>query len=181
MTILPVLLSFYLLYWFAVTTETMLGQLIRLVIPSDLYWPGIGLVVGLIVVFLVGLMMRAYIVQRLFAQSEKILYRMPLIKTVYRAFRDFFNFFSSSNKKEYDQVVSVRIGETQMEVIGLVTQPVTEKLPQGFQSDDRVLVYIPMSYMIGGYTVFVPRSALRPINMSMDEAMRFTLTAGVTK
>jgi uncharacterized membrane protein len=37
-----------------------------------------------------------------------------------------------------------------------------------------------MSYMIGGFAVLMPRSALRPLNMSMDEAMRFILTAGVT-
>jgi len=28
--------------------------------------------------------------------------------------------------------------------------------------------------------VLMPRSAVRPLNMNMEEAMRFTLTAGVT-
>jgi len=42
-----------------------------------------------------------------------------------------------------------------------------------------VLVYLPMSYMIGGYTVLVPRSLVRPVSMSMEDALRFTLTAGV--
>jgi len=37
-----------------------------------------------------------------------------------------------------------------------------------------------LSYMIGGYAVLMPRSAVRPLNMSMEEAMRFALTAGVT-
>jgi uncharacterized membrane protein len=37
-----------------------------------------------------------------------------------------------------------------------------------------------MSYMIGGYTVLMPRRAVQPLDMSMEEAMRFTLTAGVT-
>ncbi|MDH5470579.1 MAG: hypothetical protein OEX75_08300, partial [Gammaproteobacteria bacterium] len=45
---------------------------------------------------------------------------------------------------------------------------------------DNVLVYLPLSYMIGGYAVLMPRSAIRPVDMSMEEAMRFTLTAGVT-
>jgi uncharacterized membrane protein len=34
--------------------------------------------------------------------------------------------------------------------------------------------------MIGGYAVLVPRSSLQPLEMSMEEAMRFALTAGVT-
>ncbi len=37
-----------------------------------------------------------------------------------------------------------------------------------------------MSYMIGGFTLFVPKEHVRPINMSMEEAMRFALTAGIT-
>ena len=45
---------------------------------------------------------------------------------------------------------------------------------------DSVLVYLPMSYMVGGYTVLIPRSELRPLKMSMEEAMRFVLTAGIT-
>jgi uncharacterized membrane protein len=36
-----------------------------------------------------------------------------------------------------------------------------------------------MSHMIGGYLV-VPLSAIRPIGMSLEEALRFTLTAGIT-
>lgn len=180
-TILPVLLSFYLLYWFAVTAETMLGSMIRLMIPEKFYWPGMGLVVGLVVIFLIGLMMHAYIVQRLFAKGEKILYRMPLIKSLYRAIRDFFDYFSPTKEKEFNQVVSVHIGDTGMQVIGFVTQSVAENLPEDFRGEDSVLVYIPLSYMIGGYSVLMPRSAVRPLSMTMDDAMRFTLTAGVTK
>jgi uncharacterized membrane protein len=43
-----------------------------------------------------------------------------------------------------------------------------------------LLVYLPMSYMIGGYTMLVPREKTRPCQMSMEEAMRFALTAGIT-
>jgi uncharacterized membrane protein len=37
-----------------------------------------------------------------------------------------------------------------------------------------------MSYNIGGYVVLMPRSAVRPLNISLEDAMRFVLTAGVT-
>jgi uncharacterized membrane protein len=67
-----------------------------------------------------------------------------------------------------------------MKVIGFVTQAVPERLPEGFHGEDSILVYLPLSYMIGGYAVLVPRSAILPLDMNMEEAMRFTLTAGVT-
>ena len=99
---------------------------------------------------------------------------------MYRAIRDFFDYFSPTSKKEFEQVVAVSIGNTGMQVIGFVTQANPQHLPEDFREQDNILVYMPLSYMIGGYAVLMPRSAVRPLNMSMEEAMRFTLTAGVT-
>ena len=97
-TILPVALTLYLLYWLVVSAETALGNVIRLVLPEDLYWPGMGTIAGLLVVFLVGVLMHAYVVQRLFAWGEQVLYHVPVIKIVYRSIRDFLDYFSPSQK-----------------------------------------------------------------------------------
>ena len=179
-TLLPVVLTLYLLYWFAAAAESLLGGVIRLVLPQGMYWPGMGVIAGLVVMFTVGLLMHAYVVRRLFAIGEQFFYHVPLVKTVYRAIRDFFNYFSPTTKKEFEQVVSVSIGDTGMQIIGFVTQVLPERLPEGFREEDGILVYLPLSYMIGGFAVLIPRSAVRPVEMSMEEAMRFTLTAGVT-
>jgi uncharacterized membrane protein len=179
---LPVILTLYLLYWFAVSTEAVLGDLIRLWLPENLYRPGMGVVTGpgLAAAFAVGLLMHAYVVQRLFAMGERLLYKTPMVKSIYPALRDFLNYFSPDTKREFDQVVAVTLGDTGMQVIGFVTQANPEKLPEDFREEDSVLVYLPLSYMIGGYAVLMPRSAIRPVDMNMEEAMRFTLTAGVT-
>ncbi len=179
-TILPVVLTLYLLYWLAVSAESLLGRVIRLILPEQLYWPGMGVFAGLAVVFVVGLLMHAYVVQRLFAKGEQILYHVPLIKSIYRSIRDFFEYFSPNRQKEFGQVVAVRFGDTGMQLIGFVTQALPENMPEDFREKDSVLVYLPLSYMIGGYAVLVPCSAVRPLDMNMEEAMRFTLTAGVT-
>ena len=149
-------------------------------LPDYLYWPGMGVIAGLAVVFAVGLLMHAYVVQRLFAKGEQVLYHLPLIKTIYRSIRDFLEYFSPTRKKEFEQVVAIRFGDSGMQVIGFVTQVLPENMPEDFREKDSILVYLPLSYMIGGYAVLVPRSAVRPLDMNMEEAMRFTLTAGVT-
>lgn len=179
-TVLPVVLTLYLLYWFAVSAESILGELIQTVLPEHWYWPGMGLTAGLLAVFITGLLMNAYLVRSLFSKGEQLFYHMPLIKSVYRSIRDLFDYFSPTTKKEFEQVVALTIGDTNMQVIGFVTQAVPEKIPESFREDDCVLVYLPLSYMIGGYAVLVPRSMIRPLDMKIEEAMRFTLTAGVT-
>jgi uncharacterized membrane protein len=67
-----------------------------------------------------------------------------------------------------------------MKVIGFVSQAIPERLPEEIREEDSILVYLPLSYMIGGYAVLMPRSAVCPLDMNMEEAMRFTLSAGVT-
>jgi len=176
-TLLPVVLTIYLLYWLAISSEELMGNLLHYLLPESFYFPGLGMLVGLVGVFFVGLLMNAYLVRKLFSLGEQVLYRLPLIKSIYRAFRDFFDFFSP-NKEGLGQVVAVTFNG--MELIGFVTQDDPKRLPPSFRDRGCVLVYLPMSYMVGGYTLLVQESDLRPLQMSRDEAMRFVLTAGIT-
>ncbi len=176
-TLLPVILTIYLLYWLAVSSEEVMGTVLQWALPNAVYFPGLGMIAGLVVVFIVGLLMKAILIRQLFSFGEQILYRLPLIKTVYRAIRDLFDFFSPK-EENLGQVVAVTYNG--MEVIGFITQTNQQRLPESFREQDKVLVYIPMSYMIGGFTVFIPAEHVRPLNMSMEEAMRFALTAGIT-
>jgi len=176
-TLLPVVLTLYLLYWLAVSSEQVMGNALKLILPDTAYFPGLGMIAGLFLVFIVGLMMNAYMVRKIFALGEQLLYHLPLIKTIYRAFRDFFDFFSPK-KEQFGQVVAVTFNG--VELVGFVTQENPQNLPESFRERDSVLVYLPMSYMVGGYTILIPRSEVRLLNMSMEEAMRFVLTAGIT-
>ena len=176
-TILPVVLTVYLLYWLAVSSENMMRVTLEWVMPQATYFPGLGMIAGLAVMFVVGLLMKAILIRKVFDFGVQILYRLPFFKTVYRAIRDFFDFFSPK-KEGLGQVVTVTYNG--LEMIGFITQTDEQRLPESFRGQDKVLVYLPMSYMIGGFTLFIPRRDVRPLNMSMDEAMRFILTAGIT-
>ncbi len=175
-TMLPVILTFYLLYWLAVSAETLLRDLI----PNDIYFPGMGVAAALLAMFVVGMLMHSGPIRRLFKRGERVFYHLPLVKSIYAAFRDLMDYFSPARKKDFEQVVAVTLGDTGMRLVGFITQA-DEQLPEDFQGDDDVMVYLPMSYMIGGYAVLVPRSSVQPLNMSMEEAMRYVLTAGVTR
>ena len=179
-TLLPIILTFYLLYWFVLATESLLGKLIRTFVSDAFYIPGMGVAIGLLVTLVVGVLMQTIVARFVFARLEKVLYRLPVIKSVYLSIRDLLDYFSSEKDKDFEQVVSVSLGENGLQVVGLVTQADMRNLPNGFNQADSLLVYIPMSYGIGGFAVLVPRSATKPLNMTMEEAMRFALTAGVT-
>ena len=176
-TILPITITLYLIYWVISSAEKALSQVIMFLLPDYMYWPGMGFLAAIALIFTLGILMRLYVFKRLFKGAESLLYHLPVIKSIYGSMHDFFHYFTPGRETEFEQVVSVKL-DNGMEMIGLITLDSAEHLPTK-DDEDRVLVYLPMSYNIGGYPVIMPRRMLKPIDMSMEQAMRFVLTAGV--
>ncbi len=180
-TLLPVLLTLYILYWFAVTAERMLGGPLQWALPGWLYRPGLGIAMGIALVFAVGLVMELYVARRLVTLVEELLLRVPVVKTLYAAIKDFAGFISDSSKqKALSQVVRVRV-DGGMYLLGFVTREDFTGLPAQLGGEGMIAVYLPMSYQIGGYTVLLPRERVEPIPMSSEEALRFAVTAGMSR
>jgi len=176
--ILPLSLTVYAVYWLAVSAERLFSTLIKAVIPDSLYWPGLGLLTGLVVLYFVGLAVNAYVVSRALRLSDEVVARIPVVKTIYLAIRDFMRFFPSSGKgSDMQRVVLVPFGPGK--VIGFVTAEGGDMLRRPVDDGDTVAVYLPMSYMVGGYTVFLPRGQLEPTSLSVEEGMRIALMGGV--
>jgi uncharacterized membrane protein len=167
---LPVVLTLYLLVWVTLTIERVLDRVLHLVLPEAVFVPGLGLVLGLVLIFFVGLLMRTWAARNIFAWTERQMYRV----------RDFTTFLSRPQKQGPQQVVLVRLGDTDLRVMGFVTRDDLASLPPGMSDPGLILVYMPMSYQVGGYTALVPRASVQPVDMSFEEAMRFTLTAGLS-
>jgi uncharacterized membrane protein len=178
-TILPIGLTVYLIYWLGITTESLLSGPIRWFVPDEKYVPGMGLVAGFIVLFVVGLLVNAYVVRRSMHVLEGLVMRVPVVKTVYGALRDVTKLVNTSGKKsELERVVMVEFGAGR--VMGFVTQE-HATLPGVGTDEDLVAVYLPMSYQIGGYTVYLPKDRIEPTDLSVEAAMRIVLTGGLQR
>ncbi len=179
--VFPIAVTIYVLYWLGGTAESLLGRGLKMFISDSLYWPGMGLVAGIALVFAIGVLMNAWLFRKLVGCGERFLERIPLVKTLYGSVRDLMGFFSGSDKKAMRKAVMVTVGNGSLRFIGFITRENFHDLPAGIGGDDTVAVYLPMSYQIGGFTTMVPRSAVQPIDMSIEEAMRFAVTAGMSE
>ena len=176
-TALPLGLTVYLLYVFLSWSESLAMQVIRPFI-GGFYVPGMGLLLGITGIFLLGFLVSQRGVGKLLSLVELPFTNLPVVKSIYSSLKEFADYFSPQRSKSAQQmVVILRMPGQPLEVVGLVTRQRVDDLPAGFLQGDRVAVYLPMGYMIGGYTVFVPRDWIQPINMSVEEAMRSTLFA----
>jgi uncharacterized membrane protein len=175
-TIVPVGLTVYLLYIFLAWSESLAMWVIRPLV-GDVYLPGMGLVLGVLGIFLLGVVVSQPFMGRLLSLIEFPFTNLPVVKSIYSSLKSFADYFSPTHEQSPQQVVALRLPNHPLEIVGMVTRQSLADLPEGLLRGDRVAVYLPMGYMIGGYTVFVPREWITPIAMSVEEAMRQSLIA----
>jgi uncharacterized membrane protein len=150
-------------------------------IIGDFYVPGLGLMLGLAGIVLLGYLVSHKYIYKLLSLIELPFTNLPVVKSIYSSLKSFADYFAPHQKGDSQQAVTLRIPGYELEMVGLITRQTTHRLPDGFMQGDRVAVYLPMGYMIGGYTVFVPHSWLTPIDMPVEEVMRATLFAWMSK
>ncbi|MBW3567474.1 MAG: DUF502 domain-containing protein [Proteobacteria bacterium] len=176
--VLPLAVTVAILWWLLSGMERVLGQAVMWLIPNAWYIPGMGILLGLVIIFAIGLLARAWLFRKIFNVWDAAFSRIPLVKTVYGAVQDFMKFISGGAGKNFDRVVMVEVDGIRL--VGFVTCEDSLDLPNPLGDDDRIAVYFPMSYQIGGYTLFLPRSRVTPVDMGMETAMRFVVTAGLS-
>jgi uncharacterized membrane protein len=177
-TVLPVMVTLYLLWWLAAAGEALFGAALRTLLPTGWYVPGLGLLGLLVLVFMVGLMTEAWLVRSLVRMTEQALERIPLVKTVFGGVRDLAAFVTGGGQERLTRTVHVAIAPD-IGLIGFITRDDAQGLLPPGRAEDCVAVYLPMSYQVGGFTVLVPRERLTPLDMPAPEALRLILTAGV--
>lgn len=176
-TLLPLLVSLYALAWFLKLIENFARNGLLFFWPDALYIPGMGVAVMVLVIFAFGVVVERPYTRWTMRVLENSLNYIPLLKTVYLAIKDFTEFLQPTHKRKANQVVILRFPGLQVEIVGLLTREDFRDLPNGVTKSNRVAVYIPISYQLGGYTVFVPREYVTPIDMSVEQAMRSIVTA----
>lgn len=179
--VLPIVITLALVYWLVVSTEALLGGIVKVMLPDRYYTTGLGVLLGVGLVFVAGLTINVWLTRMLIGWAEALMERIPIIKSVYGAIRDLAEFLSGARSHQrFHKVVIVTLGQN-LRLIGFVTREDFSDQPAHIaETDDTVAVYLPMSYQIGGFTIFLPRSNVQPIDMTIEDAMRYTLTAGMS-
>jgi uncharacterized membrane protein len=178
--ILPIAITLVLLWWLGATAESVVGGRLRQIMPERLYFPGLGLITGIVLIFLFGVLLQAYVVQRLFGWIEDMIRRIPGVKTIHGIVRDLMDLFSGDLQQKFGEAVIVTLPGTDYRLVGFVTREDFTGLPDRLGPPGTIAVYLPMSYQIGGYTLMLPREQVEPLGIPMEDAMRYTLTAGIS-
>ncbi|MGS5085043.1 DUF502 domain-containing protein [Hydrogenophaga sp. A37] len=175
-TFLPLAITVYVLVLFVTWTEGTAMQMLRPFI-GDFYLPGLGIALGAALILALGFLVSQPVTGKLLSLIELPFTNLPVVKSIYSSLKNFADYFAP-HEQDAQQVVLLKMPGHELSTVGLVTRQSMKGLPKGLaELEDQVAVYLPMGYMIGGYTVFVPRSWTTPVDMTVEEAMRMALIA----
>lgn len=148
-------------------------------LPEQYYFPGLGILLALAALVLIGLLVETFVLKRLLSYGERLINMIPLVKSVYTSLRDFMTFVTNSASSDASKVVAVSMPDGS-KLIGLITAE--EQAASFFEDKDqkRVGVFFPMSYQMGGYTLYYERDKLEVLDIGVEEALRIILTGGMT-
>ncbi|MFW6189018.1 MAG: DUF502 domain-containing protein [Planctomycetota bacterium] len=148
-------------------------------IASDMNNYGFGLAVAVVLIYAVGLLAGSWLLRWPLERVEAMVERVPLVKSLYSAIKDLLQFLGGTETRRGKPCV-VDSEDGTYQLLGLITQDQPERfLPEG---EERIAVYVPMSYQIGGYTVYVPPQKVQHIEgMTVEELLKLCMTAGIGK
>jgi uncharacterized membrane protein len=145
-------------------------------IPTDI--PGLGLLILLVAITVLGYLGSSFIAQPIYTYANRLLDRIPLIKTIYTAITDLLSAFVGK-KKSFNRPVLVKMNrESDIEKLGFIT---ADDLKMLDIHSGKIAVYLPHSYNFSGNLYIVPVENVTPIKANTAEFMKFIVSGGVTE
>ena len=143
------------------------------------YMRMIGIVAAIVGVYFAGRLLGGFFGRRIYRKVEGVITTVPVFKQVYPHVKQVVDFLFSDEKQiKFSRVVLVEYPRKGIWTIGLLTGETMESIAR--KSGDAVTVFIPSSPVPAtGYTITVPRDDVVDLPISVEEAIRFTISGGV--
>jgi uncharacterized membrane protein len=184
LVLLPLFVSIYVLIWLAAGINGIFERILRTFSP-DLELPsGFGLFCGIAIIFIVGLTSEFFIAKSIRNAVQKLMERIPGIGAIFNALKSLADYLNPNNSAARGKTVVVHFpskeaSPNKFKIVGFMTQTSLSKMPKGINDDDMVTVFVPMSYQMGGFSIFVKKNQVEEIDMPFEKAMQGALTGWV--
>lgn len=141
--------------------------------------PGIGLIVVVFSFILVGWFAKNFLGRILIRFSEYIVHRVPVIRAVYKAIKQIFETIMTSQSKAFREVVLLEYPRKGVWSLGFVTGRTRGEV-QRTTEEETMSVFVPTTpNPTSGYLLFVPKKELYFLDMTVEEAAKLVVSAGI--
>ncbi len=183
----PVAITFYMAYKFIFWVDHMVNRMIppkineimAEKIPFTI--PGLGLIILIVALILVGMFAAGFLGKFFLRLGEWIVYKTPLISSVYSLLKQVFETFFSTKNQAFSKVVLLEYPRKGIWILGLVSSDtkgeVNERLNQ-----ELLNIFIPTTpNPTSGFLIFVPKKDTIELDMTVEEGLKFIISGGLVE
>ena len=181
----PVAITFYMAYKFIFWVDRLVNQVLPPqykfdnILPVTI--PGLGLVVALVVLTVVGMFAAGFMGRFFLKLGEWIVYKMPLISTVYSLLKQVFETFFSPKTQAFKKVVMLEYPRKGIWILGFVSADPKGEVKDAFE-EEMLTVFIPTTpNPTSGFLIFVPKKDTIEMDMTVEEGLKYIVTGGLTE
>jgi uncharacterized membrane protein len=175
----PIGITVYLTYIFLRFVDTRMAQIIPDAYFPETYLPGIGLLIAIVAFILIGWLAKNVLGRVLLRTSEYFVHRVPVIRQIYSAIKQVTETIMASRSRAFRDVVLFEYPRRESWSIGFVTNK-TEGEIQRLSGEDMVNIFVPTTpNPTSGYLLFVPAKDIYHLDMSVEEAIKLVVSAGI--
>ena len=141
--------------------------------------PGLGVVLAFVVLLSTGIVTANYFGQRLFRFWEAVLGRIPFVKSIYSSVKQVSDTLLSDTGNAFRKALLVQFPHEDSWTIAFLTGTPAPAVARHL-TEEYVSVYVPTTpNPTSGYFVMLPRSKVRDLDMSVEEALKYVVSMGV--
>ncbi len=141
--------------------------------------PGLGLLIVVVALILIGALTAGFVGRFFLRMSERVLARMPIIRSVYSAVKQILETVLAQQSNAFREAVLVEYPRRGIWAIAFITGR-TEGEIQSITKEEVINIFLPTTpNPTSGFLLFVPRKELIPLSMSVEEAIKMVISGGI--
>ena len=141
--------------------------------------PGLGVLLSFIILFATGVFAANFFGQRLIKMWERILGRIPFVKSIYSSVKQVSDTVLSDKGTAFRKALLVEFPRQGCWTIAFLTGTPADTVVDHL-AGEHVSVYVPTTpNPTGGYFVMLPKTSVRELDMSVDDALKYIISMGV--
>ena len=180
----PIIITIYVTWLVITFIDVKVANLLpeyldfRKALPFQI--PGLGLVIVIFVITLIGAITPGLIGRNLLKLGEMILFKTPVIRTVYSSIKQIMETVMSTNSKSFKEVVLVEYPRKDIWVIAFVTSSVQGELDNKIKKSDLVSIFVPTTpNPTSGFLLFAAKKDLIYLKMPVEQAVKLVISGGI--
>ena len=179
----PVGLTFYVAILFIGFIDKKVREVIPIkyhydsLLPFDI--PGIGLIIVFLLLTFIGFLTAGLIGKFIIKLGEKIISRLPIIRSIYGALKQIFESVLNSSSKSFREVVLIEYPRKGIWAIGFITSNTRGEVKNTY-SQDMVNVFLPTTpNPTSGFLLFLPKKDVKILSMTVEEGIKMVISGGI--